>query len=96
METRFGNVYNTKKEETKVDDPAKLQLGLYPVEGLWKECFNKRLVSGKHTLQLSENLDISFGTCQTIIKNDMHLKRSPAKFVPHLLTSKQKEHREET
>ncbi|UYV75865.1 hypothetical protein LAZ67_13001600 [Cordylochernes scorpioides] len=27
METRSGNVYNTKKEETKVDDPAKLQLG---------------------------------------------------------------------
>ncbi|UYV69952.1 hypothetical protein LAZ67_7001313 [Cordylochernes scorpioides] len=26
METRSGNVYNTKKEETKVDDPAKLQL----------------------------------------------------------------------
>ncbi|UYV75671.1 hypothetical protein LAZ67_13000963 [Cordylochernes scorpioides] len=27
METRSGNVYNTKKEETKVGDPAKLQLG---------------------------------------------------------------------
>ncbi|UYV71114.1 hypothetical protein LAZ67_8001791, partial [Cordylochernes scorpioides] len=27
METRSGNVYNTKKDETKVDDPAKLQLG---------------------------------------------------------------------
>ncbi|UYV62652.1 hypothetical protein LAZ67_2001427, partial [Cordylochernes scorpioides] len=27
MATRSGNVYNTKKEETKVDDPAKLQLG---------------------------------------------------------------------
>ncbi|UYV78051.1 hypothetical protein LAZ67_15003310, partial [Cordylochernes scorpioides] len=26
METRSGNVYNTKKEETKVDDPEKLQL----------------------------------------------------------------------
>ncbi|UYV83495.1 hypothetical protein LAZ67_23001230 [Cordylochernes scorpioides] len=40
--------------------------------------------------------DISFGTCQTIIKNNMHLKRSPAKFVPHLLTNEQKEHRKET
>ncbi|UYV79438.1 hypothetical protein LAZ67_17002614, partial [Cordylochernes scorpioides] len=27
METHSGNVHNTKKEETKVDDPAKLQLG---------------------------------------------------------------------
>ncbi|UYV69923.1 hypothetical protein LAZ67_7001231 [Cordylochernes scorpioides] len=27
METRSGKVYNTKKEETKVDDPAKLQIG---------------------------------------------------------------------
>ncbi|UYV76772.1 hypothetical protein LAZ67_14001986 [Cordylochernes scorpioides] len=27
METRSGNVYNTKKEETKIDDPEKLQLG---------------------------------------------------------------------
>ncbi|UYV61115.1 hypothetical protein LAZ67_1003489 [Cordylochernes scorpioides] len=34
--------------------------------------------------ELSEDLDISFGTCQTIIKNDLHLKRSPAKFVPNL------------
>ncbi|UYV77833.1 hypothetical protein LAZ67_15002505 [Cordylochernes scorpioides] len=42
--------------------------------------------------ELSEDLDISFGTCQTIIKNDLHLKRSPAKFVPHLLTNEQKEH----
>ncbi|UYV74657.1 SOCS5 [Cordylochernes scorpioides] len=41
--------------------------------------------------ELSEDLDISFGTCQTIIKNDLHLKRSPAKFV-HLLTNEQKEH----
>ncbi|UYV66575.1 hypothetical protein LAZ67_4002152 [Cordylochernes scorpioides] len=46
--------------------------------------------------ELSEDLDISFGTCQTIIKNDLHLKRSPAKFVPHLLTNEQKEHRKET
>ncbi|UYV64057.1 hypothetical protein LAZ67_2006419 [Cordylochernes scorpioides] len=42
---------------------------------------------------LSEDLDISFGTCQTIIKNDPHLKRSTAKFVPHILTN---EHRKET
>ncbi|UYV66955.1 hypothetical protein LAZ67_4003444 [Cordylochernes scorpioides] len=46
--------------------------------------------------ELSYDLDISFGTCQTIIKNDLHLKRSPAKFVPHLLTNEQKEHRKET
>ncbi|UYV63396.1 hypothetical protein LAZ67_2003952 [Cordylochernes scorpioides] len=46
--------------------------------------------------RLSEDLDISFGTCQTIIKNDLHLKRSPAKFVPHLLTNEQKKHRKET
>ncbi|UYV69692.1 hypothetical protein LAZ67_7000258 [Cordylochernes scorpioides] len=46
--------------------------------------------------ELSEDLDISFGTCQTIIKNDLHLKRSPAKFVPHLLTNEQKEHCKET
>ncbi|UYV66543.1 hypothetical protein LAZ67_4002014 [Cordylochernes scorpioides] len=46
--------------------------------------------------ELSEDLDISFGTYQTIIKNDLHLKRSPAKFVPHLLTNEQKEHRKET
>ncbi|UYV71762.1 hypothetical protein LAZ67_9000298 [Cordylochernes scorpioides] len=46
--------------------------------------------------ELSEYLDISFGTCKTIIKNDLHLKRSPAKFVPHLLTNEQKEHRKET
>ncbi|UYV71772.1 hypothetical protein LAZ67_9000327 [Cordylochernes scorpioides] len=46
--------------------------------------------------ELSEDLDISFGTCQTIIKNDLHLKRSPAKFVPHLLTNEQKEPRKET
>ncbi|UYV71184.1 ACSL4 [Cordylochernes scorpioides] len=45
---------------------------------------------------LPEDLDISFGTCQTIIKNDLHLKRSPAKFVPHLLTNEQKGHRKET
>ncbi|UYV76839.1 hypothetical protein LAZ67_14002153 [Cordylochernes scorpioides] len=43
--------------------------------------------------ELSEDLDISFGTFQTIIKNDLHLKRSPGKFVPHLLTNEQKEHR---
>ncbi|UYV84797.1 K02A2.6-like [Cordylochernes scorpioides] len=46
--------------------------------------------------ELPEDLDISFGTCQTIIKHDMHLKRSPAEFVPHLLTNEQKEHRKET
>ncbi|UYV79613.1 hypothetical protein LAZ67_18000032 [Cordylochernes scorpioides] len=46
--------------------------------------------------ELSEDLDISFGTCRTIIKNYLHLKRSPAKFVPHLLTNEQKEHRKET
>ncbi|UYV72859.1 hypothetical protein LAZ67_10001013 [Cordylochernes scorpioides] len=46
--------------------------------------------------ELSEDLDISFGTCQTIIKNNLHLKRSPAKFVPHLLTNEQKEHHKET
>ncbi|UYV80079.1 hypothetical protein LAZ67_18001615 [Cordylochernes scorpioides] len=28
--------------------------------------------------------------------NDLYLKRSPAKFVPHLLTNEQKEHRKET
>ncbi|UYV64539.1 hypothetical protein LAZ67_3001141 [Cordylochernes scorpioides] len=43
--------------------------------------------------ELSEDLDISFGTCKTIIKNDLHLKRSLAKFVPHLLTNEQKEYR---
>ncbi|UYV77292.1 hypothetical protein LAZ67_15000368 [Cordylochernes scorpioides] len=37
--------------------------------------------------ELSEDLDISFGTYQTIIKNDMHLKRSPSEFDPHLLTN---------
>ncbi|UYV72145.1 hypothetical protein LAZ67_9001957 [Cordylochernes scorpioides] len=42
--------------------------------------------------ELSEDLDISFGTCQTIIKNDLHLKRSPGKFITHLLTNEQKEH----
>ncbi|UYV77832.1 hypothetical protein LAZ67_15002504 [Cordylochernes scorpioides] len=42
--------------------------------------------------ELSEDLDISFGTCQTTIKNDLHLKRSPDKFVTHLLTNEQKEH----
>ncbi|UYV63275.1 hypothetical protein LAZ67_2003626 [Cordylochernes scorpioides] len=46
--------------------------------------------------KLSENLYISFGTCQTIIKNDLHLKRSAANFVPHLLTNEQKKHRKET
>ncbi|UYV77183.1 TSTA3 [Cordylochernes scorpioides] len=46
--------------------------------------------------ELPEDLYISFGTCQTIIKNDLHLKRSPAKFVPHLLMNEQKEHRKET
>ncbi|UYV66959.1 hypothetical protein LAZ67_4003454 [Cordylochernes scorpioides] len=46
--------------------------------------------------ELSYDLDISFGTCQTIIKNDLPLKRSPAKFVPHLLRNGQKEHRKET
>ncbi|UYV77344.1 hypothetical protein LAZ67_15000569 [Cordylochernes scorpioides] len=46
--------------------------------------------------ELSEDFDISFGTCQTIIKNDLHLKRSPDKFVPHLLTNEQKENRKET
>ncbi|UYV68407.1 hypothetical protein LAZ67_5004230 [Cordylochernes scorpioides] len=40
----------------------------------------------------SKDVDISFGTCQTIIKNDLHLKRSLAKFVPHLLTNEQKGH----
>ncbi|UYV78741.1 hypothetical protein LAZ67_16002621 [Cordylochernes scorpioides] len=35
-------------------------------------------------------------TYQTLIKNDLHLKRSPAKFVPHLLMNEQKEHRKET
>ncbi|UYV63329.1 hypothetical protein LAZ67_2003762 [Cordylochernes scorpioides] len=45
---------------------------------------------------LSKDLDISFGTSQTIIKNDLPLKRSPAKFGPHLLTNKQKENRKET
>ncbi|UYV61802.1 hypothetical protein LAZ67_1006667 [Cordylochernes scorpioides] len=45
--------------------------------------------------ELSEDLDISFGTCQTIIKNDLYIKRSPAKFIPHLLTNEQKEHRNE-
>ncbi|UYV82433.1 hypothetical protein LAZ67_21002131 [Cordylochernes scorpioides] len=46
--------------------------------------------------ELSEDLDISFGTCQTIIKNDLHLERSPAEFVPYLLTNEQKKHRKET
>ncbi|UYV69186.1 hypothetical protein LAZ67_6002718 [Cordylochernes scorpioides] len=46
--------------------------------------------------ELSEDLEISFETCQTIIKNDLHLKRSLAKFFPHLLTNEQKEHRKET
>ncbi|UYV63528.1 MVP [Cordylochernes scorpioides] len=46
--------------------------------------------------ELSEDLNISFGTYQTLIKNDLHLKRSPAKFVPHLLTNEQKEDRKET
>ncbi|UYV73188.1 hypothetical protein LAZ67_10002144 [Cordylochernes scorpioides] len=46
--------------------------------------------------ELSEDLYILFGRCQTIIKNDLHLKRSPAKFVPHLLMNEQKEHRKET
>ncbi|UYV62975.1 hypothetical protein LAZ67_2002703 [Cordylochernes scorpioides] len=44
---------------------------------------------------LSEDLEISFGTFQIIIKNDLHFKRSPAKFVPHLLTNEQKENRKE-
>ncbi|UYV84700.1 hypothetical protein LAZ67_X003136 [Cordylochernes scorpioides] len=42
---------------------------------------------------LSADLDISFETCQTILKN---LKRSLAKFVLHLLTKELKEHRKET
>ncbi|UYV84461.1 hypothetical protein LAZ67_X002283 [Cordylochernes scorpioides] len=46
--------------------------------------------------ELSEDLDISFRTCQTIIRNELHLKRSPAKFVPHLLTNEQNEHHKET
>ncbi|UYV68740.1 hypothetical protein LAZ67_6000616 [Cordylochernes scorpioides] len=46
--------------------------------------------------ELSEDLDLSFRTCQTIIKNNLHLKRSPAKFVSHLLTNDLKEHRKET
>ncbi|UYV76023.1 hypothetical protein LAZ67_13002183 [Cordylochernes scorpioides] len=46
--------------------------------------------------ELSEDLDISFVTCQTIIKNDLHFKRSPAKFFPHLLTNEQKDNLKET
>ncbi|UYV78898.1 hypothetical protein LAZ67_17000179 [Cordylochernes scorpioides] len=35
--------------------------------------------------ELSEDFDISFGTCQTIIKNDLHLKRNMQKHDPHWL-----------
>ncbi|UYV83553.1 hypothetical protein LAZ67_23001450 [Cordylochernes scorpioides] len=33
--------------------------------------------------EISEDLDISFGTCQTIIKNDMHLN-DPRLNLPHI------------
>ncbi|UYV66788.1 hypothetical protein LAZ67_4002861 [Cordylochernes scorpioides] len=61
-------------------------------------CFLRKLVGFIYTnnVELLEDLSISFGTCQTIIKNDLHLKRSLAKFVPHLLTNELKEHRKET
>ncbi|UYV85115.1 hypothetical protein LAZ67_X004616 [Cordylochernes scorpioides] len=54
-------------------------------------------IKPKNTYQRAiRRLGYLFGTCQTIIKNDLHLKRSPVKFVPHLLTNEQKEHRKET
>jgi len=43
--------------------------------------------------EISETTNLSFGLCRTIIKDDLKLRRAPAKFVPHLLTSQQAEQR---
>jgi len=38
-------------------------------------------------------LNVSYGTAQTILTCDLNMRRVAAKFVPRLLTLKQKEHR---
>ncbi|UYV79368.1 hypothetical protein LAZ67_17002341 [Cordylochernes scorpioides] len=90
METR--SVYNTKKEETKVDDPAKLQLNdprqerpkCAKITDLIKE--NPRTT----LLELEQDTGISKTTIGRIVTKDLKLKNTPAKFIPRFLTNEQK------
>lgn len=43
--------------------------------------------------EMAEELNISFGSCQQILTENLQMRRVAAKFVPRLLTEQQKEHR---
>jgi histone-lysine N-methyltransferase SETMAR len=42
--------------------------------------------------EITEEFNISYGTCQSILTEDLQTRCVSAKFVPHLLTEEQKEH----
>lgn len=55
-----------------------------------------RLVRSNRRLtirEMAEELNISFGSCQQILTENLQMRRVAAKFVPRLLTEQQKEHR---
>ena len=43
--------------------------------------------------EMAEELNISFGSCQQILTENLQMRRVAAKFVPRLLTEEQKQHR---
>jgi len=43
--------------------------------------------------EVAEEVRIAFGTCQKILTEDLQMRRVTAKFLPRLLTAKQKDNR---
>jgi len=43
--------------------------------------------------EISEDLNISYGSVQNILTTDLNMRQVSAKFVPHVLTVKQKQQR---
>jgi orotate phosphoribosyltransferase-like protein len=44
-------------------------------------------------IEIADELNLSFGTCQAILTQDLGMRRVSAKLVPWLLTQDQTEHR---
>jgi len=42
--------------------------------------------------EISEDLNISYGSVQNILTTDLNMRQVSAKFVPHVLTVEQKQH----
>jgi len=54
-------------------------------------CLNNRRLTVR---EIADDSGISVGSCDTILTEDLHMKRVSAKFVPRLLTDEQREQRQ--